>query len=85
MNYAQVGKITHYFDKIQVGVLAITEGEVKVGDTIRIGEEGIGFEQAVESMQVDHNQVESISAGQEAGLKLTQATTPGTVVYKVSE
>lgn len=85
MNYTQVGKITHYFDKIQVGVLAVTNGEVKVSDTIRIGEEGDGFEQLVDSMQIDHNQVESIGVGQEAGLKLTQATHEGALVYKVSE
>jgi len=85
MNYIQVGKISHYFDKIQVGVLAVTEGEVKVGDTIRVGEEGIGFEQTVDSLQIDHLAVNSISVGQEAGLKLAQASHEGTIVYKVSE
>ncbi len=85
MNYTQVGKITHYFDKIQVGVLAVSEGEVKVGDTIRIGEEGVGFEQIVDSLQIDHLPVNSIGVGQEAGLKLAQASHEGAVVYKVNE
>lgn len=85
MNYNQVGKIVHYFDKIQVGVLTVTEGTVKVGDTIRIGEEGVGFEQVVDSMQIDHKPIESISTGQEAGLKLAQASHEGALVYKVSE
>lgn len=85
MNYTQVGKLTHYFDKIQVGVLAVTEGEVKTGDTIRVGEEGVGFEQKVESLQIDHKPVDSIKTGEEAGLKLTQAAKEGDLVYKVSE
>lgn len=85
MNYVKVGKISHYFDKIQVGVLAVESGTVKVGETIRVGEEGVGFEQKVESLQVDHKEVEEIAAGSEGGMKLAQASHEGTVVYKVTE
>jgi len=85
LNYTQVGKITHYFDKIQVGVLLITDGEVRAGDTIRIGEEGVGFEQKVESLQIDHKPVDNIKVGEEAGLKLSSAAKQGDLVYKVSE
>ncbi len=85
MNYTKVGKLTHYFDKIQVGVLLATDGEVKEGDSIRVGEEGVGFEQKVESMQIDHQAVGGIKVGEEAGLKLAQAAREGDVVYKVSE
>lgn len=85
MNYTKVGKVTHYFDKILVGVLVATDGEIKEGDMIRVGEEGIGFEQKVESMEIDHKAVGGIKIGEEAGLKLTQAAKEGDVVYKVSE
>ena len=37
MNKVKVGEITHYYDKIQVGVLQVTEAEVKVGDKILYG------------------------------------------------
>lgn len=85
MNYTQVGKIVHYFDKIQVGVLQVTDGEVKVGDTIRVGDEATGFEQKVESLQIEHKPVDGIKTGEEAGLKLDQPSREGTLVYKVSE
>ena len=84
MDYQKVGKIIHYFDKIQVGVLEVSEGVVKVGDRIRVGEEDDGFEQVVESMQVDHQPVEVLKAGQEAGLKLAAASHEGALVYKIS-
>lgn len=85
MNYKKVGEITHYFDHIQVAVLKVTEGSVKEGDTIRIGEEADGFEQKVESMQVDHLAVNEVKAGEEAGLKVAQKTKEGDAVYLVTE
>ncbi len=32
----EVGRITHYFSKINVGVLELSKGELHVGDTIHI-------------------------------------------------
>lgn len=85
MNYTRVGKISHYFDKIQVAVLAVTEGSVKVGDTIRIGEEDTGFEQVVESMQKDHANVSEATTGMEVGMKVTSPVHENELVYKVTE
>lgn len=85
MDYIKAGKITHYFDKIGVAVLEVTDEEIKTGDTIRIGEFGVGMEQKVESMQVEHNQVAEAKVGDEVGLKVITAVKPGDVVYKVSE
>lgn len=84
MDYIKVGKITHYFDKIGVAVMQMTDGGVKSGDMIRIGEFGTGVEQKVESMQVDHQQVNTANKGDEVGLKVDSPVKPGTIVYKVS-
>jgi len=32
----EIGKITHYFSKIDVGIIKLSKGKLKVGDTIRI-------------------------------------------------
>lgn len=79
-----VGKIIHYYDKIQVAVLQVDKGTVKVGAEIMIGEEGEGFTQKVESMQVNHQQVEEIKAGEEAGLKVEKEVKEGDKVYLVT-
>lgn len=84
MSNIRIGKITHYFNKIGVAVLMVEADSVKVGDTILVGEEGTGFTQIVESMQVDHQQVNEAKTGDEVGLKVTQPTKEGDSVYKVT-
>jgi len=81
----QIGRITHFFDKIGVAVLEVTNGQVKIGDQIRIGEESqeTTFTQTIESIQVDHQPVEMAKAGDEVGLKLTNPTKPNTPVFLV--
>ena len=79
-----IGNITHYYDKIGVAVLAVT-APVKVGDNIQIGEDGIGFTQAIESMQVEHTQINKATKGSEVGLKVVQPVKKGDKVYKVEE
>ena len=85
MDYIKIGKITHYFDKIQVAVLEVTDGEVKTGDKIRIGEFGVGVEQKVDSLEVDHGKIDVAKAGDEVGLKELTPVKQGDLVYKVSE
>jgi GTPase len=79
----QIGTITHYFDKIQVGVIEITQGSLSKGDTIRIGDEDTGFTQEVDSMQVEHQPVDVVKKGEAAGLKLSEPTSKGILVYKL--
>ncbi len=83
MPFIKAGKINHFFDKIQVAVVEVTNLEINIGDTIRIGEEQGGFEEKIESMQVNHQQVETGRVGDEIGLKVTAATKPGEIVYKM--
>jgi len=85
MDYIKAGKITHYFDKIQVAVLQVTDEPISVGDKIRIGEFDVGVEQTVESMEADHEAVEVAKVGSEVGLKVVSLVNSGDVVYKVSE
>jgi len=82
-NKTKIGKITHFFDNILVAVLELTDGSVKIGDTIFIGQEETGFDQKVSSMQVDHQSVDEAKKGDEVGLKVDQAVKKGDIVYKV--
>jgi len=76
----QIGKITHYFNKIGVGVLELA-GQLKVGDTIIIAAHGGDFEQPVDSMQVEHKQVSAAKTGDAVGLKVSQSVKEGDLVY----
>lgn len=85
MDYIKAGKITHYFDKIGVAVLVVTDEVIKQGDKIRIGEFETGIEQNVDSMQVEHQAVTEAKVGDEVGLKVITAVKPGEIVYKINE
>jgi len=74
----KIGKITHYFDKISVGIIKL-EAPLKKGDTIKIGE----AEQPIESMQVDHKDIDEGKPGDEVGVKVSQKVREGEEVYKV--
>ena len=78
-----IGKITHYFGKIGVAVLELTEGNLKVGETIHIVGHGADFEQVVDSMQVEHQNVEAAKKGDSIGLKVNEEVKQGAEVYKV--
>lgn len=78
-----IGKITHYFNGIGVGVIEL-EGTLKIGDTIHIqGGESTDFEQEVESMEAEHQKIKKAKKGEAVGLKLKEKAREGYKVYKV--
>ncbi|MFN4132853.1 MAG: translation elongation factor-like protein [Candidatus Hadarchaeales archaeon] len=77
-----VGKVTHYFTKISVGVIELSD-ELKVGDKISIEGRTTNFQQTVESMQIEHKNVEKAGKGQAIGLKLTNRAREGDLVFKI--
>jgi len=75
-----IGKITHYFEKIGVAVIEITS-KMNVGDSIKIKGATTDFEQEVESMQVEHEQIKQAKKGQAIGIKVKDKVRPGDLVY----
>ncbi len=81
-NQELVGEITHFFSKIGVGIIKLKK-PLKVGDTIQIKGATSDFEQRVDSMQIDHKDVEKAKKGDDIGLKVKDKTREGDKVYKV--
>lgn len=81
----EIGRITHYFSRIGVGVLEITGGELKVGDTIHIKGHTTDFYQKVESMQVEHQPVNVAKKGDSVGLKVIEHVREHDKVFRVIE
>ena len=82
----KVGEITHYYDKISVAVLKLTDESLKVGETIKVTDKDGNerFVQEVASMQIEHQSIPEAKAGQEVGLKVEQEVKESDVVYKVT-
>ncbi len=81
----EIGRVTHYFTKIGVGVVEITKGTLNVGDTIHMKGHTTDLTQKVESMQIEHEFVQSAKAGQSIGLRTNDHVREHDVVYKVTD
>ena len=77
-----IGEITHCYDKIGVGIVKM-QGVLANGDKIHIKGNVTDFEQDVESMQIEHEQVDKVKKGDMIGLKVKEQVREGDKVYKV--
>jgi translation elongation factor EF-1alpha len=82
MEEMQVGKVTHYFTKIGVAVIKVTDGSIKVGDELHIKGHTSDFRQKVNSMQIEHENVQLAEPGQSIGIKVEQSVRANDLVYK---
>jgi len=81
----EIGKISDYFRKIGVAAIEITQGTLSVGDTIRIKGHTTDLTQVVESIQVEHQNVQTAKAGDSIGIKVKEHVRDHDQVYKVTE
>jgi len=82
-NLVEVGKIAHFFMKINVAVVELSD-TLSVGDRIRIQGPTTDFEQTVDSMQIEHNSVKTAKKGESIGLKVKDKVRERDTVYKVA-
>lgn len=80
----QVGKVIHYYDKIGVAVVEVSS-ELALGDTIKITGQETEFIQQVNSLQIEHQQIQKVTSGQTIGLKVDQPVKENFLVWKVAE
>lgn len=78
---AEIGRITHFFSKISVAVIEL-KASLKVGDTIVIKGPTTDFRQVVDSMQIEHENVQTALAGQSIGLRVVQRVRETDAVFK---
>ncbi|MEK7470626.1 MAG: hypothetical protein AAB622_01290 [Patescibacteria group bacterium] len=79
----KIGKVSHFYDKIGVAIVDL-DAPLVVGDKIKFvrGGEDL-FEQNVDSIQIEHNKVESAKKGDVVGLKTSENVKDGADVYKL--
>lgn len=75
-----VGKVTHFYDKLSVAVIKLDKA-LKVGDRVEFVHGENSFEQTIESMQLEHEQIESAKKGQEVAIKVDKVAKSGTLIY----
>lgn len=81
----QIGKVTHYYDKLGVAVVEIMNQALKVGDMVKISGHDSEFTQVVSSLQVEHTKVPSVEAGDICGIQVDRAVREGDVLYLLTK
>ena len=84
MKEEKIGVVSHYFTRPGVAAI-ILEAELAVGDTIRIKGHTTDFTQKVESIQLEHKNIDRAVKGQDVGIKVKEHVRERDVVYKVEE
>ena len=77
----KIGDIIHYYTKKEVAVVDLTK-KLKVGDKIIIKGATTNFTQKVESIQIEHKDVEEAEAGDSVGLLVRYRVRAGDEVFK---
>jgi putative protease len=77
----ELGKITHYFDKISVAIVELS-GAIQQGDKLHVKGHTTDFEVDADSIQIEKTNVENAKAGEVIGLKVPEEVREGDKVYK---
>ena len=78
-----IGSVTHFFNKAGVIAIEMTDGELKVGDAIHVVGHLTDFTETVASMQIEHEQKDTVKKGDLVGIKVAGHARPGDDVYRV--
>ncbi|MBW2148537.1 MAG: translation elongation factor-like protein [Deltaproteobacteria bacterium] len=78
----KVGEVIKFFAKPSVAAVKITEGEVALGDTLHYMGHTTDFEETVNSLQIENQDVQKASAGDLVGIKVKERVREHDAVYK---
>jgi putative protease len=82
MQEKEIGKITHYYGHLNVGIVELSDA-LKIGDTIHVKGHSSDFTQPVDSMQIEHAIISEAKSGDAVGIKILQKAHPHDKVFKV--
>lgn len=78
-----IGTVTHYFPHVKAGAILVENGELALGDMIRIKGHTSNFKQKITSMEIDRKPIEKASKGDEIGLLVKSRVRIRDKAYKI--
>lgn len=81
----KIGVVEHFFTKVSVAAVKITDGELKIGDNIHFVGVNTDFKQKIESMEINRNPIQTVKPGDDVGIKVKERVREHDVLYKVPE
>ncbi|MGB2896103.1 MAG: hypothetical protein WBB65_08065 [Anaerolineales bacterium] len=83
-NDERIGEIVHYYHKISVAVIKLTN-PLQAGEKIHFLGAHTDFLQEVRSMQIEHEVVVEAKAGDEVAVKVDQRVRRGDTAFRLAE
>jgi len=83
MQEKEIGKITHYYSHLSVGIIELSD-TLQAGESIHIKGHSSDFTQGVDSIQIEHASVSQAKPGDVVGIKVANKVHPHDKVYKVT-
>ena len=84
MSGTRVGEVTHYFDRIGVATILLSNSLSK-GDTVHFLGHGSDFTQKITSMQIEHEIILAAKKGDEVAVKTDKPVKAFTSVFLITE
>lgn len=84
MEEKQIGAVDHFFDKISVAMIKLSDA-LNVGEKIHVKGKAADFTQDVTSMQIDRVPAQAAKTGDLISLKVDQKVRAGDAVYKAEK
>jgi len=83
MKEQEIGYVSKFFGQISVAAVEITGGKLNVGDTIHIQGHTTDFKMEVNSIQIEHDTVDTAKKGDSIGVKATGKVRRKDKVFKL--
>jgi putative protease len=80
----EIGRVTHYFNHINVAVLRLDE-ILKLGDRVHFVGHSTDFVQTVSSMEVNHHTILAVEPGDDVAIKVIEPVHEHDVVFRIAE
>ena len=78
----EIGTVVNYYGKISVAVVDLRE-TLKVYDHVAFRGATTDFEQTINSMQLDHQDIEIVGVGKEVAIKVKERVRAGDKLYRL--
>jgi len=83
MEEKKIGIVAHYYTHLGVGIIKIEEEGLKVGDMLHFKGHTTDFQQTIESIQIEHKDLQEAKVGDLAGVKVNEHVREHDEVFKV--
>jgi hypothetical protein len=84
MSGTRVGEVTHYFDRLGVATVLLSNPLAK-GDSVHFLGHGSDFIQQISSMQIEHETILAAKKGDEVAIKTDKPVRALTSVFLITE